>query len=237
MIMRTKFGITPLILAVSMFSATLVFSHKTNAQSATPQMVVTWQAYGSYIPPKYMGKALPNQESQLTASLTLLSTGGKLIDLSGQTIYWYLNNTLIGGGVGKQYIVFPSIGTAPAFLTLKVELPNYNGNLLLHQIQIPLISPKAVIESPHPSGQLSGNPLILQGTPYFFYTSDPGALSYSWSVNGQSSAAAENPQTLQINLDPSTPSGSSLNVSLTITNPNDAMSGNDSTNVVYVKQL
>jgi hypothetical protein len=214
---------------------TMAFSLKTNAQ-AVPQMIVTWQAYGSYIPPGYADKALPNQESELMASLTLLSNG-KPVDLSNQTIYWYLDDTLIGNSIGEQHIIFSPFGTAPAFLTLKAELPNYNGTLLIHQIQIPLISPKAVIEAPHPASQFSENPITLQGTPYFFYVSDPSALSYTWSVNDQASAAAENPQTLQINLDPATPSGSSFNVSLTIINSQDSVSGNDSTNVVYVKQL
>ena len=233
--MRTAVKIFLFILPVIIVTAFL-FKTAVYAQSAAPQMVVTWQAYGSYVPPKYGDKALPNQESRLTATLELISNG-KLINLSGQTIYWYLNDTLIGTGVGDQYIVFSPFGTAPAFLTLEAELPSYNGALLIHQVQIPLVGPKAVIEAPHPTGQFSGNPIILQGTPYFFYTSDQGMLSYAWSVNGETSASAENPQTLQIELDLSTPSGASLGVALTITNPNDSMSGNDSTDVVYVKQL
>ena len=201
-----------------------------------PQMVVTWQAYGSYVPPNYGGKALPNQESRITASLELL-LNGKSVDLSGQTIYWYLNNTLIDSGVGDQYIVFSPFGTAPSLLALEAELPSYNGNLLTRQVQIPLVGPKAVIEAPHPQAQLSGNPIVVAGTPYFFYVSDPGALSYAWLVDGQTSASAENPQTLQINLDPTIQSGSSLNISLTITDPASLVNGNDSTNVTYVRQL
>ena len=220
------------LLAIAFLAATSLPQAK--AQSTAPQMVVTWQAYGSYIPPEYAGKALPNQESELTASLELLSNG-KPVGLSGQTIYWYLNNTLIASN--KSYIIFSALGTPPAFLTLKVELPNYNGNLLTHQVQIPLVSPKAIIKAPHPTAQIAGSPIVLQATPYFFYISDARVLSYAWSVNGQTSAAAENPQILQINLDPSTPSGSSLDVSLVITNPNDSTSGNDLTNVIYVKQL
>lgn len=232
--MRIKTKILTSTLAAIIFAAALSLS--VHAQSATPQMVVTWQAYGSYVPPGYADKALPNQESEITASLALI-LNGKSIDLSRQTIYWYLDNTLIGSGVGKQYIIFSPFGTAPAFLTLEAELPSYNGSLLIHQIQIPLVNPKAVIEAPHPSGQFSGNPITIRGTPYFFYISDPKTLSYSWLVNDQTSASAENPQTLQINLDPATPSGSLLDISLTITNPNDSMSSGDSTDVVYVKQL
>jgi len=232
--MRNKIKIFSLILVVAAVAA--AFYSNTNAQSATPQMVVTWQAYGSYVPPQYSGKALPNQESELTASLELL-LNGKPVDLSKQTIYWYLNNVLIDTGTGNQYVVFSSIGTPPAFLTLKAELPSYNGNLLMHEIEIPLVSPKAVIEAPHPSGQLSGNPITLQGTPYFFYVSDPGMLSYVWSVNNRTSSSTENPQTLNINIDPSISSGSSLDTSLTITNQSDSMSADNSTDIIYVKQL
>ncbi len=220
---------TGAILAFSLFP-------RANAQTASPQMVVTWKAYGSYIPPEYGDKALPNQESRLTASLDLL-VDGYPVNLSGQTIYWYLNDNLIDSGVGDQSIIFPTLGTAPGFLTLKAELPSYNGNILVHEIQIPFITPKAVIEAPHPSGQFSGNPIVLQGTPYFFYISNPGSLAYSWAVNGQTATAAENPQTLQMSIDPSTQSGATFTVTLSITNPGDGANANDSTSVVYIKQL
>jgi len=233
--MRTNFKIFLSVLMVATFFVGL--SGKTDAQSAgSPQMVVTWQAYGSYVPAKYADKALPNQSSRLTATLELI-VNGKPVDLSGQTVYWYLNDNLTSSGAGKQYVVFSPFGTAPSFLTLEAELPSYNGNILTHDVQIPLVDPKAVIEAPHPSGQFSTNPITLQGIPYFFFTSDPGTLSYAWSVNGQTATAAENPQTLQINLGPTTPSGSSLLVALTINNSNNSMTGNDSTNVVYLKQL
>jgi hypothetical protein len=236
--MKTRVAIflfLPIITIVGIFGMTSFTALKANAQTAS-QMVITWRAYGSYVPPAYTGKAIPNQESQLTATLTLVANG-KSTNLSGQTIYWYLNDTLIGGGVGKNYIVFSPFGTAPAYLTLRAEIPNYNGTTLMHDIQIPLFSPKAVIEASHPSEQLANNPVTLQATPYFFYTSDPSSLSYVWSVNGQTPSAAENPETLQISIDPSTPSGSSFGTSLTITNPNDHVSADDSTNIVYVKSL
>lgn len=234
--MRVKVKIFLYIFGVIALAS--AFSLNTNAQTAAPQMVITWRAYGSYAPPKYPDKVLPNQESQIAASLELL-LNGKPVDISQQTIYWYLDDTLLASAVGKQYIIFSPFGTPPSYLTLEAELPNYsyNGNSLIHQIQIPLISPRVVIEAPHPAGQFSGNPITLQGTPYFFYASDAGALSYVWSVNGQTSTVAENPQTLQMNINPATPSGSSFAVALTITNPYDSISSDDSTNVIYVKQL
>lgn len=209
-----------------------------HAQTAAlgPQFLVTWQAAGSYVPPGYPDKALPNQISQISASVELISNG-HLADLSGQTIYWYENDILIGGGQGTQHIVFPPIGTAPNSITLKVELPSYNGAFLIHETQIPLVQPKAVIEAQHPEGQFSNNPLLLQATPYFFNTSDPSSLAYAWSVNGASPSTAENPTILQANISPSTPSGSAFTISLTITNPADKMTANDSTELTYTKQL
>ena len=229
-----KFSFFSFLVIVLLGTFSLLAS-KTSAQ-AIPQMAITWHAYGSYIPSGYLGKALPNQESKISASLALI-INGRSIALSGQTVYWYLNDTLIGGGTGKTYIIFSPLGTAPAYLTLRAEIPSYNGNLLMHDVQIPLINPNAVIEASHPSEQFMGTNIVLRGVPYFFYVSDPSTLSYSWSVNGETSAAKENPDVLQMNIDPSTPSGSSFNTSLTIRNTNDNTSGNDSTNIIYIKQL
>ena len=72
--MRTAVKIFLFILPVIIFTA-FIFKTAVYAQSAAPQMVVTWQAYGSYVPPKYGDKALPNQESRLTATLELISNG------------------------------------------------------------------------------------------------------------------------------------------------------------------
>jgi hypothetical protein len=223
------------IMAVLATAAIALLFSETHAQTAAqPQFMMTWTAHGSYVPPGYAGKALPNQESKITASLALIANGQQL-NLKNKTIYWYLNDTLIGGGVGIQNVSFAPFGGAPNFMTLKVELPNYNGNLLLHAIQIPLIQPKAIIETQHVNGKFSVNPLVLIGTPYYFNISDPSALSYQWLVDGQAPATAENPQILQINLNSGTQSGSTFTTSLTITNPTDSMSAADSANLMYVK--
>jgi hypothetical protein len=208
-----------------------------NAQGATkPQMLITWQAHGSYVPPSYHGKALPNWASQITASLLLLS-GNLAANLQNQTIYWYADDTLIGGGQGMQTISFVPAGGAPNLVALKAELPDYPGGLLVHTIQIPIVQPKAVIEAGHPSEQFGNPAIVLQGTPYFFGISDPASLSFVWSVNGTAPATAINPQVLQLNLGSNIPSGSTFVTALTITDPQARISGTDSTNIIYVKQL
>ncbi len=199
--------------------------------------MVTWKASGSYVPSFYEGKALPTYGSKITANLELVSPQGKILDLSSQVIYWYLNETLVGGGIGVQSVSFPPFGEPPTSLTLKIVVPNFNGNYLVHQIIIPMVNPAAVIYSPYPGGQFSENPLTVEALPYFFNTTDVNNLVFTWSANGQGGNNAENPQNAQITLPASTPSGSSLDISLSIQNPNDSTSASDEKLLTYQSTL
>src|SRR5665213_880707 len=177
------------------------------ASAAGPQFLMTWQASNSYAPVGYAGEILPNQESQITASFELINANGSPINLSGQTIYWYQNDNLLGGGVGVQHFTFRPYGEAPNTVTLKVELPDYPGGLLIHEIDIPIVQPQAVIEAPYPQGVFPVSPAMVQALPYFFAATSTSPFSFAWSVNGQTVTSAENPQTLQISLPQSTPAG------------------------------
>jgi hypothetical protein len=208
------------------------------AQTASsPKFLITWQTTGSYIPSFYVGKALPTYGSKITASLELLSPQGKTINLSGQTIYWYLNDNLIGGGTGTQQVTFSPTGQAPNSLNLRVTLPSYNGVYLIHAITIPMVLPEATIDAPYPAGQFSQNPLDLQAIPFFFNIADPSNLSYAWSVNGQSGSNTENPETAQVTLPTGTQSGTAITVSLSIKNPNDSTIATAGATLTYQNQL
>ena len=237
--MSSNLGLKKLSVFFLAFVAVTFFSLVSGASAQSvgqSQLFITWQAHGSYVPPGYPGKALPNQLSQITASLALIS-GGKTISLADQTIYWYMNDTLISNTQGAQSISFSPFGGAPNFITLEAELPNYNGGLLIHTVQIPIIQPRAVIEIQHPEAQFSNHSITLQATPYFFNVPSPSSLSFAWSVNGTSPATAENPETLQLSISPETQPGASFAVSLKITSALDGMVADDSTNLVYAKQL
>jgi hypothetical protein len=196
---------------------------------------MTWGVSNSYIPSWYIGKALPNQQSQITASLELVSNG-KPVNLGNQIIYWYQNDNLIGGGVGAQSIVFRPYGQAPNTVTLKVELPGYLGNLLIHEIDVPLVQPVVVIKTPYPQNIFSSIPLNLSALAYFFNASSVDPLSFSWNVDGQPITSAENPQSLQISLPQSTPYGYSFSTSLNVKNTNDGSTANNITNLTYQPQ-
>jgi hypothetical protein len=77
----------------------------------------------------------------------------------------------------------------------------------------------------------------VQALPYFFNVPNEGNLTYAWSVNNQNGSNAENPESAQITLPQGTPAGTSLDVSLTVTNPNDSTVGTASENLTYESQL
>jgi hypothetical protein len=233
---KTSFTASLLFAMITIGAGFLAPSPAT-AQTASPQFLVTWKTTGSYIPSFYQGKALPTYGSKITAYLELVLANGKLADLSQQTIYWYFNDTLVGGGTGVQQVTFSPIGDPPNTTELRVTLPNYGGSYLVHAVNIPMVLPEAVIYAPYPGGQFSTNPVNLQALPYFFNIADPSGLSYSWSVNDQTGTSAENPETAEITVPQGTQSGAALDVSLSITNPNDSTVGTASENLTYQSQL
>lgn len=223
---------------VAVFSIFFFSSTAAHAQTASsPQFLLTWSAAGSYIPSSYQGKALPTYGSKVTAEFELISAQGQVLDLSQQTIYWYLDDNLIGGGVGVQKVTFLPVGEAPSGQDLRVTIPDYNGNYLVHEVQIPMVTPVAVILAPYPNGQFSENPLTVSAIPYFFNIPTASGLSYTWSVSGQTSSGAENPESAVITLPAGTPSGTSLDLSLSIENSNDSTMGTASKNLTYESQL
>jgi hypothetical protein len=221
---------------VAVFVVIVAQKNSAYAQNAGgPQFVMTWSASNSYVPVGYSGKILPNPESQITAALELIANG-QPINLSNQTIYWYLNDNLLGGGEGVQHFTFHPYGTAPANEALKVELPDYPGGELLHEITIPLVTPVAVAEAPYANGQFSQIPLVLMAMPYFFNASSVAPLSFSWSVNGQAVTSAENPQSLKISLPQSTPAGFAVGVTLNVKDSFDNTTANSNINLTYQPQ-
>jgi hypothetical protein len=231
-----KVVLSGFIVVIFIFGVFL-FLKPASAQTSSPTFLITWKTTGSYIPSFYQGKALPTYGSNITASLELISPQGKILDLSGQTIYWYEDDNLVGGGTGVQQVTFPPIGDAPNSVNLRVTLPNYNGAYLVHAVTIPMVLPEAVVYAPYPNGQFSQNPLTVEALPYFFSVTDPSTLAYSWSVNGQSGSNAENPETAEITLPQGTQSGTAVTVSLSVENAKDSTIGTASANLTYESRL
>jgi len=203
-----------IILASGFF---IIGSFSAHAQQSAPQFLITWHA-NTYVPSNYTGKALPGAYTQITASFELLS-GGKLLNLTGQTIYWYLNGNFLDNGTGKQTAIFNAPAATPDTETLEVQLPNYKGGLLVRDISIPIVDPEVVIEAPFANGSFSGNSATLHATPYFFGVTSPLELTYVWDVNGITAKNSENPQDLTIQINSGAATGANINTTLNVSNP------------------
>lgn len=203
-----------------LFVCTLGFFIVAEAQQSEPQLMVTWST-PTYVPFWFHGKALPTANSSITASVELVD-GGSIVDLSGQKIYWYVNDQFVNGGVGLQKVAFSAPSVANNIMDLRVEVPSYKSsqaNAVLKTVEIPVVRGEAVIEAPFPDSQFSSDSLDLNGWPFFFNTKDSSRLKFSWSANGESSQNLENPEALTVNINPDAASGSSLNVLLSISVP------------------
>lgn len=237
MITRAKYTFfISLAFIVFSFVISIAAPKSVNAQtSPSPEFFVTWKAINSHIPPFYIGKALPSYGSQVMAEVALISNGN-VADLSQQTIYWYLNGTLIGGGTGATKVTFIPFGTPPNSLTLKVELPSYNGMDLVHDIQLPFTDPVAVIDAPYPGGNFSSNPVAVSALSYFFPLA-PSNLLYTWAVNGTNGSNTENPESADITLPQGTPSGTGITISLIVANQTGSAAAEAQSTLTYNNQL
>jgi len=196
-----------------------------HARAATPpHIVISWRA-DTYTPPSYAGKAFPTANSKITTSLDIVENN-KIADLSGQLIYWYVNNHLALGGKGRTSITFRAPPSAPDSLALRVEVPGYPGGAIIKSVAVPIALPESVIEAPLPLLHFPPPSATLTGTPYFFNVHEPLLLEFAWSANyatlptGQAGSASKgNPRVLTLNLNPDASAGAPIRVTLGITNP------------------
>lgn len=224
------------LLACGAFAAALVpLAHAQT--SGAPRLFITWKALNSYVPSFYQGKALPSYGTKLVASIEAISSNGKLIDLHSQPIFWYVNETLVGGGTGVQTVTFPPFGTPPSTLSLTVTIPQYPGGGLEGAMDIPYVSPVAVIDAPYPSAEFSTNPVAVNALPFYFDTPSSTRLSYTWEVNGQTGGSAEDPSVANITLPQNAPGGTALDISLTIKNSSESTVATAEQTITYQGKL
>lgn len=233
--MARTFTLKKLLIVAFIFFVAVVMGVSHTQAASSPTFLLTWKALKSYVPAAYEGKALPGVNSPISASLELISNG-KIVNLKGNTINWYLDDGAIAGGAGVQHVVFAPDASPPGSMELRIEIPNYNGNYLIHTVDIPAIEPKAVISGPYPQGEFSDASLMLRALSYF--ASVPASsLTYAWGVNGVQANSSENPDVAQINLPAGTASGAVISASLSITNPADNSTAQAMQTLTYVKKL
>ena len=185
-----------------------------SAQEAAVMPIITWQAK-TYTPSWFTGKALPTANSQITAYLELI-VKNKATDLSGEKVYWYVNDEFIKGGVGIQKVTFNAPAVTGNTIDLRAEVPSRS---VIKTIEIPIVNPEAVIEAPFPSRMFSSFSINLNGWPFFFNTQKSSNLNFLWSVNGVTAENSENPEVLDLDLNQNAAQNSNINIGLTIRVP------------------
>jgi hypothetical protein len=188
------------------------------AQTGEPTLLITWTANRSSAPADFVGKIFPGARSSISASVALIENG-RAINLSGETIQWYANNSFLDGGQGMTRISFGATQVAPNTISLRAQLPFYNDSFVVKTVEIPVVRPEAVIDAPFPRGIFSQNPVTIKALPFFFTVPNFSFLRFSWNVNGSEPTNQETPSELLINIPTGTASGSSFSARLTIENP------------------
>jgi hypothetical protein len=203
------------------------------AQGERPEFFVTWEAK-SYAPTDFKGKVLPTIGSEVNVSFDLIENGA-IVDLSGRTIYWYLDDESIksGEGVKSALLVIMEEG----FHDLTIRINNYKGGTLTKKITLPVVLPEVVIETPFLGNQFSGLNLQLLAKPYFFNIKKVSDLSFLWQVNDQPPSSLQNPEVLNINLKSAPPTNTKFDIKLSARNPGRTMEGAArNINLIFVKK-
>jgi hypothetical protein len=144
--------------------------------AASEKMVLTWKTE-TWVPPFYLGKALPVGNSKVNIALLLLNKN-KPVDLSKHKIRWYVNNQLRQSGLGIINFSLTAPFTSNQSLLVRAVVENYNDEEWNQFISIPVIRPEAVIDA----SQVNK----LRPLAYFFNIDSAEKLKISWADNPQS---------------------------------------------------
>jgi len=139
---------------------------------AAPEFMLTWKA-ANYAPPEYQGRVFPASDTKVDVALELIDNG-KLADLSGTEIRWYVNNNSQKSGAGLKNFTFNTDGVR-GDQAVRVVVNGYRGLALEKTITIPLASPEVVID---------GGPNTFRVLSYFFNFGDVRKAEFTWSANG-----------------------------------------------------
>jgi hypothetical protein len=196
--------------------AVLLFAAKTAQGDTSGTPLLTWRAV-SFTPSFYAGRALPISGTKIIAAVDMID-GGKPVSLSNQTIYWYLNDQFISGGVGLTRFAFTIPEGVLANIQVRAALPNYQDGIA-KTVVIPVTVPQAVIESPVTDRKIRTQSFSLKAWPYFFNVKSTADLNFKWLFDGQEPVAGQTPDRLDVSVAPGTAKGTVLPVSLRIVNP------------------
>lgn len=184
-----------------------------------PFLYLTWNAR-SYVPDNYLGKIIPGANSPIIVSLEAIQDG-KIADLRGSTIKWYVDGELFSSAIGqKSFTIRSPKKLTSGIMSIRAEVVDKWDRIKMKTVDIPLSPPLIILKSNYLSQSFGENKISVSAFPYFFGTTNLSDLVFSWKVNGQGVNSAENPQILDIEFNRDAEPGSSIEVEATISNPN-----------------
>lgn len=178
----------------SIFLGTLIgilflFPSATIGQTTNP-VIITWQA-NNYFPASYAGKAAVTPGTLVIASAEI-NQNGKLTDLTGADIRWYVDDELVGSGTGMKTVSLSARQQQSGYQNLRVVV-NIGGASLENSIQIPISQPIVVIATPSPDKTVrAGDQLNIEAVPFFFNVGSLDELKFTWLINNQQVTGQDN---------------------------------------------
>ncbi|MCR4275232.1 MAG: hypothetical protein NUV83_00540 [Candidatus Wolfebacteria bacterium] len=203
----TKTSFFIILLAGQFFTFNFV-----SAQSGY-DFLTSWKADG-FVPAWYEGKILPSRGSRVSISFELINNG-KISDLSNTVVRWYINDNLVkneNDGLGIKKYLFTVTDYPGNNTEVRIALPDYKGQSLNKIIQIPVVNPEVVIESPAFSLNNISKTAIFKANPFFFNVKIINNLSFQWTANGQATGIYKGSNILDFNVDPKVGLNSQINL-------------------------
>ncbi len=205
------------ILPFVLFSA----SAQTSSAQTSIQFLTSWQAQ-NYAPSWYQGKIFAIRGTLVEISFELIDKG-KIVNLSKTIVRWYVNDKLVANednGLGLKTLKFTAPDYAGRESNVKIAIVNYlGGDILYKNIAIPIVTPEIAIDAPYADGKIGFGQSVLTAMPFFFNVKSLDNLSIDWSTPEQNTGGQSgNSWSLNLNIEPTTPSGSVINLSVMVKN-------------------
>ena len=179
------------------------------AQNHPFDVTLTWSA-NTYLPPGYLGKALPIKHSSVEVVANINKPTPPVAELDFR---WFLDDKVKKYASGLGQAVFRFVVTKPSGSEheIRLEIRTADGTLLLTKyLFIRIASPQIVIYQTNPHLQAlthqaqikSNQELKLAAQPYFFNIAHPKELDYDWNFAGQKAIqiSPENPNLLSLKI-------------------------------------
>jgi hypothetical protein len=209
--------VTKLILGMALLAVSFFAVSANRVLAINPQFLVSWSAK-NFAPLWYEGKTFPTKGSKISVSFELVSQNsadfGKIINLSGNQVKWYLNDRFYIQQTGLKSITFTNNLFPNSAISVKISAEVINpsdgrSSFVDKYVTIPVSSPRVVISNKNFGRVLSPNSTVnLTATPFFFSVDSVSDISAVWNVGGQQSDKnVEDPFSLAVKFGQNIPPG------------------------------